>query len=79
MLRVGNELILGEYDGLLEVVDMKSFNITHSHRFKEADDINDVISIFDNLFLIGAKGGLLRTTRDQVKKHNFKWKSVRTL
>jgi hypothetical protein len=32
MLRVGQEILIGEEDGYLEILDMTACNITHTHR-----------------------------------------------
>jgi uncharacterized secreted protein with C-terminal beta-propeller domain len=39
ILRVGNELLLGHIEGYLQVVEMNTSKITHTHEFTQADDI----------------------------------------
>jgi hypothetical protein len=54
ILRVGSELLLGEYDGFLQVVDIKTSKITHTHKFTMGDSIFDIIAIDDTHYLIAA-------------------------
>ena len=71
IVRVGNELLLGEI-AYLEVFDIKTSSITHTHYFLEAGCINDIIAIDDTHYLLPANAGLLKTTKDQLIKHYFK-------
>jgi hypothetical protein len=47
------------------VFDIKNSNITSSHRFKEGGyDIQDIVAIDDTHYLLAAREGLLKTTKD---------------
>ena len=48
MIKVGQELLLGESDGILEVFDFENFEITHTKQFEEINDIFDIIAIEDS-------------------------------
>ena len=72
MLRVGDELILGQYGGYLQVFDIKTSSITHTHQFTEGDHISDILAIDDTHYLLACKKGVLKTTKDQLIKHYFK-------
>jgi hypothetical protein len=72
-------LILGEHDGWLEVVDIKTCNITSTHWFTEGGSIRDMIGIDDNHYLLAARKGLLKTSKDQLINHYFKEKVVTSL
>jgi hypothetical protein len=72
-------LIVGEGEGYLEVVDINTSTITSTHRFIEGDSIYDIIAIDDTDFLLGALSGLLKTTKDQVINHYYKWEYVTCL
>jgi hypothetical protein len=63
---VGHELLLGEFYGYLEVFDIETSSITHTHKFTEGIHINDIIAIDDAHYLLAANGGLLKTTKDQI-------------
>jgi hypothetical protein len=71
ILRVGNQLLLGERGGWLEVFDMNNSNITSSHQIKEGDHIYDILAIDDTHYLLAALEGLLKTSKDQLIKHYF--------
>ena len=64
-------MILGEYKGWLEVVDIKTYNVTSTHKFIEGDDIYDIIAIDETHYLIADSLGLLKTTKDQLINHNY--------
>jgi hypothetical protein len=76
ILRVGHELMLGEHDGWLEVFDIETSSITHSHLFTEGSHINDIIAIDDTHYLLAALEGLLKITRDELINHYHKGKMV---
>ena len=76
---MGHELILGELLGYLEVFDMKTSTITHTHKFAEGDDINDIVAIYDTNYLLAALEGLLKTTKDQLINHYYIGKTVTCL
>ena len=59
-------MILGQLNGWLEVVDMETCSITHTHKFTQGDDIYDIIAIDDANYLLAAYKGLLKTTKDQL-------------
>ena len=44
--------------------DMKNSNITSTHEFKEGGTIRDVVAIDDTHYLLAARYGLLKTTKD---------------
>jgi hypothetical protein len=82
ILRAGHELILGgsyQYSGCLEVFDIETSSITHTLNFKEGGYIHDMIAIYDTHYLLGASGGLLKTTKDQLINHYHKGKYVKSL
>ena len=64
-------MILGEYKGWLEVVDIKTYNVTSTHKFNEGDDIYDIIAIDDSHYLLAAIKGLLKTTKNQLIKNYY--------
>ena len=58
-------MVLGEFGGWLEVVDIKTSSITTTHKFTEAGyGISDIIAIDDTHYLLGTRKGLLKTTKD---------------
>jgi hypothetical protein len=68
-LKVGDQLLLGEFTGNLEVVDINNYDITSSHWFKEGGFIIfDIAAIDDTHYLLASAGGLLKTTKDQLIK-----------
>jgi hypothetical protein len=69
ILRVGNQLLLGEGYGWLEVFDINNSNITSSHQFEE--DIFDILAIDDTHYLLAALEGLLKTSKDQLINYYF--------
>jgi hypothetical protein len=58
---------------------MKTSSITHTHEFTEGDDIYDIIAIDETHYLVAARKGLLKTTKDQLINHYHKGKYVRSL
>ena len=74
-------MVLGEQRGWLEVFDIETSIITHSHKFTDAGDlgIHDIIAIDNTQYLLAAVEGLLKTTKDQLINHYYKWKTVRSL
>lgn len=77
MLTIGQDLLMGEEDGYLQILDMSSCKITHTHRF----DLGiyafyDIAAIDDTQYLLASDNGLLKTTKDHLLKHNFKWSTV---
>jgi hypothetical protein len=79
ILRAGEELILGEVDGHLEVFDIETSTITHTHKFTEGSYIQDLLVIDDSNYLIAAFDGLFKTTKDQLIKCYYKGKWIRSL
>jgi hypothetical protein len=69
ILKVGNELILGEVNGYLEVVDINTSTITSTHKFTEGGYICDIVAIDETRYLVAALHGLLKTTKDQLIRH----------
>jgi hypothetical protein len=78
ILRHGYDLILGvgEY---LEVFDIKTSTITHTHKFSEALSISDMIVIDETYYLLATLEGLMRTTKDRLIKHYYKGEGVESL
>ena len=72
-------MLLGEWEGYLQVVNLTNLPITSTHKFNEGGDINDMLAIDDTNFLLATAQGLLRTTRDQVVKHYYKAKTARAV
>ena len=66
MIKVGQELFLGEDIGYLQVFDIKNFKITRTQWFTEIDKIYDMVAINGShqLLLVG-KRGLLKATKDE--------------
>jgi hypothetical protein len=79
ILRVGHELILGEVNGYLEVFDIETSSITHTHSFTETGNINDIIAIDGTHYLLAADKGLLKTSKNQLINRYHKGKVVRSL
>jgi hypothetical protein len=71
ILRVGNQLLLGERFGWLEMFDINNSNITSSHQFEEVSLIFDILAIDDTHCFLAAWEGLLKTSKDQLIKHYF--------
>ena len=67
IVRVGNELLLGELAGYLEVLDIKTSTITSTYKFTSCEDthIRDIVAIDDSRFLLASQTGILKTTKDQ--------------
>jgi hypothetical protein len=63
----------------LQFVDISTSIITGTHEFKEAEFFCDIIAIDKTLYLIAAFKGVLKATKDQVIKHYYKGKSIRSL
>ena len=77
---MGDLLLLGEDNGWLELVDIETFSISQTHKFTEGGlYINDIIAIDDIHYLLAARGGLLKTTNDQLIKNYYKGKEVKFL
>ena len=70
MLRVGDELIFGEFI-YLRIFNIETCKITSTHFFKEAYCIDDIIAIDETHYLLAGRNGLLKTTKDQIIKHNY--------
>jgi hypothetical protein len=69
ILRVGNELLLGEVNCYMEVVDINTSKITSTHKFTEGGYICDIVPIDETRYLVAALHGLLKTTKDQLIRH----------
>jgi hypothetical protein len=76
---VGNQLLLGEAGGWLEVFDINNSIITSSHRFKDGGGIFDILAIDGTHYLLADFKGLLKTTKDQLIKHYFIGECVNSL
>ena len=75
MIKVGQELVLGEQNGYLQVFDITNFKITHTQQFSEISDIYDMIEIEDSeQLLLAGREGVLKATKDRAIKLYFKWK-----
>ena len=79
ILRVGHQLILGQDNGYLEVVDINTSKITSTHQFEGINDISDILAIDDSQYLVAAYGGLLKTTKDQVLKSSYTGELISSL
>ena len=64
-------LLLGQFKGYLEVVDLNENKIVHTHEF-DCGDINDIIALSDSEFLLATDIGVMRTTKDSLIKHCYK-------
>lgn len=72
MMKVGQELFLGENDGYLQVFDMHNLKITHTKKYEQMNRIFDMIVIEDSeQLLLAGDEGLLKATKDQEIKHYF--------
>ena len=75
MMKQDKNIILGEWQGYLQVFDNEKLKITHTQRFEEIGPIFDFIAIEDSELLLLAGGrGLLKATKDQAIKHYFEEK-----
>ena len=80
MMKVGNQLVLGEGRGYLQVFDIEKLEITHTKQFKGIKSIWDMIAIEESeQLLLAGLGGLLRATKDQVIKHYFNGKIAHSI
>ena len=61
------------------MLDLNNNTITSTHEFSEGSHIWDIAAIDDTHFLLAAKEGLLKTTKDQLLKHYHKGKLVDTI
>ncbi len=52
LFKVGDKLLLGESVGNLQVFDIKTCNITHSHWFREGGQIKDIVAISHTHYLL---------------------------
>jgi hypothetical protein len=68
---MGHYFLLGEGEGWLQLFDIETSSITHSHRFTEGGFISDIIAIDDTSFLLAAHKRLLKTTKDQLINHYY--------
>jgi hypothetical protein len=69
ILRAGNELLLGQDEGWLQVFDIETSTFTSKHEFTEAYHIYDIIAIDETHYLLAADSGLFKTTKNQVINH----------
>ena len=60
ILRLGNELLLGQDYGHLEVLDIYTFKIMSTHSFTQTGGINDMIAIDDTYYMLAARRGILK-------------------
>jgi hypothetical protein len=58
---------------------MKTSTVTDTHRFTDGRHITDIIAIDETNYLVAAKYGLLKTTKDQLINHYHIGKSVMSL
>jgi hypothetical protein len=71
MFRADHELLLAESWGYLEILDLKTSNLTSTHEFKEGGSIHDVLPLDGSHYLLATFRGLLKTTTDQLVSHYF--------
>ena len=76
---MGDELLLGESGGFLEVFDINTCSITNYERFILGDSICDIIGIDDTHYLLATNNGILKTTKNQMLKHYYIGDDVFTL
>ena len=62
MFRNGNELLLSEFDGWLEVFDIISATISHTWQFKEISLIQAFEGIDKTKYLLASRRGLFKST-----------------
>ena len=60
ILRKGNELLLCQEDGWLEVFEISSATITHAWKIKEATYIYDIVMIDESHLLLATNEDLLK-------------------
>lgn len=77
VLKVGQELVLGCFNGYIQMIDIKELKIIHTKQFEEIGNIYNIIAIEDSeqLLLVGTKG-LMKATKDQAIKHYFQGKRL---
>jgi hypothetical protein len=64
MLRKGHELLLGEFNGWLEVFNITSATITHSQEIRVQTTIFDIIAIDETHLLLASSDGIFKSTKD---------------
>jgi hypothetical protein len=79
LLRLGNELLLGQDDGHLEVLDIKTSKITGTHSFAPTGSISDMIAIDDTYYMLAVRRGLLKVAYEQVINYCLQGMSVESL
>jgi hypothetical protein len=79
ILRLGNELLLGQDDGHLEVLDIKTSKIMGTHSFAPTGSINDMIAIDDTYYMLAVRRGLLKVAYEQVISYYLQGMSVDSL
>jgi hypothetical protein len=67
----GNELLLGEVSGYLQIVDLKGMKINHTQKFEEVGAIYDMVAINASQFLLAGVLGLLKTTKKKALRHYY--------
>lgn len=78
MIKVGQELVLGEAEGYLQVFDIRKFEITQTQKFEA--DICDIIVIEESQqLLLAGYIGLVKATKDQSMKHYNQPKEARSI
>ena len=63
ILRNGNELLLGQFDGWVEVFNISSTTITRAWQIKEATIIYDIVAIDEAHLLLATNEELLKTNK----------------
>jgi len=63
ILRKGNELLLGQYDGWLEVFEISSATIIHAWKIREATTIWDIEAIDKTHLLLATSEGILKSSK----------------
>ena len=64
MLGKGNELLIGGYNGWLEVFNIISGTITHSQKIRAQTTIYDIVAIDETHLLLASSDGILKSTKD---------------
>jgi len=70
-----NILLLGQFKGYLEVVDLNENKIVNSHKF-DCNFIFDIIVLSVSEFLLATDKGVMRTKKDSLIKQYYQDNSV---
>jgi hypothetical protein len=79
IFRNGQELLFGEHDGWLEVLDIPSATISHTWQIKEIFHIQAIEAIDKTQFLLASRSGLFKSTKEKIIEHYYQGKDVSSL